>query len=77
MVNTVKVIVSWIIFNWTKEKGPPYSLNPILFAGTWNKYSNKTIPQLIKIMENKPIIVKYIVLVFYKNTILSKPSWKK
>ncbi len=33
-VNTTKVITSCITFNSINEKGPPFSLNHILFAGT-------------------------------------------
>src|SRR6185312_4275710 len=52
-VKTERVITSWIIFSCHKENGPPSSLNPILFAGTWNMYSKKAIPQLIRITRNK------------------------
>src|SRR5690606_41505570 len=54
--NTTSVITSWITFNWIKIKGPPLPLNPILFSGTWNIYSNKAIPQLINMIEIKPSI---------------------
>lgn len=48
-VKTERVITSWMIFNCHSEKGPPVSLKPIRLAGTWNMYSKKATPQLIKI----------------------------
>ena len=47
-VKTVRETTSWIIFSWTRLNGPPFSLNPILFAGTRNQYSKKAIPQDIR-----------------------------
>lgn len=49
IIKTVRVITSWITFSSTREKGPPFSRNPILLAGTWKKYSKRAIPQLIRI----------------------------
>jgi hypothetical protein len=40
-------------FNCQILNGPPFSLNPILLAGINKKYSNKAIPQLIKIIPVK------------------------
>src|SRR4051794_27040541 len=45
-MNTTRVIASWITFNWTRLKGPPFSANPIRLAGTWKQYSKKASPQL-------------------------------
>ena len=52
-VNTINVIASWITFNCQSVNGPPFSTNPILFAGTWAEYSKRAMPQLIKITEIK------------------------
>ena len=49
--NTIRVMTSWMTFNSTKEKGPPFCLKPIRLAGTWKKYSKSAIPQLINIMD--------------------------
>lgn len=43
---TDRVSTSCIIFNCKREKGPPYSVDPNLFAGTWTIYSNKAMAQL-------------------------------
>lgn len=51
---TTNVIASWITFNSTRLKGPPFSRKPNLFAGTWKKYSKSAIPQLIKTTEMSP-----------------------
>ena len=40
-VNTTRVITSWITFSCIKLKGPPFPLNPIRLAGTWQEYSAK------------------------------------
>lgn len=53
-INTVSVMASCMVLSCTKLKGPPLSLNPPSFAGTWNKYSKKASPQLITMMENMP-----------------------
>ena len=37
--NTTSVITSCITFNCIRLNGPPFSLNPIRFAGTWKQYS--------------------------------------
>jgi hypothetical protein len=50
----MRVITSCITFSCTRENGPPLPLYPILFAGTWKIYSNKAIPQLIKMIEVRP-----------------------
>ena|ERR1035437_7575330 len=47
---TINVITSWITLSSTNENGPPFSLKPILLAGTCNMYSKKAIPQLIRTM---------------------------
>jgi hypothetical protein len=52
--NTTIVITSWITFSCHNEKGPPLSTKPILLAGTWKRYSKNAIPQLIRIIKNKP-----------------------
>jgi len=62
-VNTVKtsnVITSCMTFSCTSEKGPPFSLNPIRLAGTWNIYSNRAMDQLIRMMENKPSLLNQL-----------------
>ena len=48
-VNTVSDTASWITFNCQILNGPPFPLKPILFAGTWQQYSNKAMPQLNRI----------------------------
>lgn len=50
-IKTTRVITSCITFSSTNEKGPPDSLKPMRLAGTWKKYSNKAIPQLMRITE--------------------------
>ncbi len=50
MVKTTMLITSWITFSCTNENGPPLPWYPILLAGTWNRYSNRAIPQLIRII---------------------------
>ena len=44
-VNTVREITSWMILSCIRLKGPPFSTNPILFAGTWAQYSKNATPQ--------------------------------
>ena len=44
ITNTVRLIHSCITFNCISEKGPPLSIQPIRFAGTWQQYSKKAIP---------------------------------
>ena len=44
--NTISDITSWMTFSWTSVKGPPLSINPILFAGTWQQYSKNAMAQL-------------------------------
>jgi hypothetical protein len=44
MVNTVRVITSWMIFSSKRLNGPPDSLNPMRLAGTWKQYSKKANP---------------------------------
>ena len=34
-----------MIFSCIRLKGPPFSTNPILFAGTWAQYSRNATPQ--------------------------------
>ena len=46
-------MTSWITFNCHRLKGPPFSEKPILFAGTWKRYSKKATPQLIRTTTNK------------------------
>jgi hypothetical protein len=46
-IKMISVIASGTVFNWTSVNGPPFSLKPIRFAGPWNRYSKKAIPQLI------------------------------
>src|SRR5690348_4961394 len=55
-VNTESVITSCITFSCHKENGPPLSTKPILFAGTWNMYSKKAIPQLIRMIRKRPAL---------------------
>lgn len=52
-VKTIRVITSCIIFSSKSENGPPFSLNPILFAGTMKQYSNSAIPHDTSITANK------------------------
>lgn len=52
-VNTEREITSWITFSWTSEKGPPLPTNPILFAGTWQQYSKRAMPQLMRIIAKR------------------------
>src|SRR5690606_7740850 len=40
-------------------KGPPFSRNPILLAGTWKMYSNRAMPQLIRMMETRPSLLNH------------------
>lgn len=40
--------------SWIRVKGPPLPLNPILLAGTINIYSNRAIPQLIRMIAINP-----------------------
>lgn len=47
-VKTDKEITSCNIFNSKSENGPPFSRNPILFAGTWKQYSKNAMPQLMR-----------------------------
>src|SRR5690606_16076853 len=56
---TSRVITSWITFNCMRLKGPPFSRNPILLAGTWKMYSNRAIPQLIRMMETSPSLLNH------------------
>lgn len=56
---TTSVITSWIIFNCSKENGPPLPRKPILLAGTWKKYSNNAMPQLISTMEISPNLLNH------------------
>lgn len=58
---TIKVITSCITFNCHKLNGPPFSLKPILFAGTWKEYSNKAIPQLISIIIGKVKLLNQLI----------------
>ena len=53
IVKIVRVITSCITLSCKSENGPPFSENPILFAGTWKQYSNNAIPQLININQKK------------------------
>ena len=39
----INVMTSWITFSCIKVKEPPFPINPILFAGTWNEYSARAI----------------------------------
>ena len=43
-VNTDSEITSWITLSCTSENGPPFILDPILFAGTARQYSKNAIP---------------------------------
>ena len=43
-VNTKSVITSWMIFNCTSVKGPPFPTKPIRLAGTMKEYSKRAIP---------------------------------
>ena len=54
-INTVRVMTSWMVFNWTSEYGPPSSLKPILLAGTWKRYSKNASPQLIRMTVKRAI----------------------
>ncbi len=51
-------ITSWISFNCHILKGPPFKLEPILFAGTIKLYSKRAIPQLIKMVVISPAFFK-------------------
>ena len=51
-------ITSWINFNCHILNGPPLSSDPILLAGTIKLYSNKAIPQLIKMVVTNPAFFK-------------------
>lgn len=51
IVNTTKVITSCITLSCNNVKEPPFPLNPIRLAGTWKKYSNRAIPQLMRMIE--------------------------
>lgn len=51
--NTVIVMTSCMTFSCQRLNGPPFSMKPILLAGTWKQYSKKAIPQLIRIIANK------------------------
>ena len=53
-IKTISVIASCIVFSCTRLNGPPSPLKPIRFAGTWNKYSKKAIPQLMRMIEKRP-----------------------
>lgn len=53
MLKTTNVITSCMTFNCHRLKGPPFSTNPILFAGTCTEYSKNAMPQLMSITENK------------------------
>src|SRR5688500_16683153 len=55
-VNTSSVITSWITFSSTSENGPPFSLYPKRFAGTWKQYSKKAIPQLMTMIAKSPAL---------------------
>src|SRR5690348_9074351 len=54
MEKTTRVITSCITFSCSKVNGPPFSLKPILFAGTWKQYSKKAIAQLMRIIPKSP-----------------------
>lgn len=43
-VNTVREITSWMIFSCIRLNGPPFSMYPILLAGTWAQYSRNATP---------------------------------
>ena len=60
MENTVRVITSWITFSCQMENGPPFSIKPILLAGTWKQYSKKAKPQLNKIISGKPKLLNQL-----------------
>lgn len=59
-VNTVKDITSCITFSWNNEKGPPFPLKPILFAGIWHMYSKRATPQLKSITIIKGIASNHL-----------------
>ena len=59
MVKIVKVITSWITLSCQMLKGPPFSIYPNLFAGTWNAYSKRAINQLIRIMLSNPKLLNH------------------
>ena len=50
IVKTVRDITSWIIFSCMRLNGPPFSVNPILFAGTWAQYSKNATPHEKRMM---------------------------
>ena len=45
-------------FNCHMLNGPPFSSDPILLAGTIKLYSNKAIPQLIRMVVINPAVFK-------------------
>lgn len=65
-VKTTNVITSWITLSCQRLKGPPFSVNPIRLAGTWKQYSNKAMPQLIKIMASKPRFCPQLICLNFK-----------
>ena len=46
IMKTVNDTTSWMTLSWTSENGPPWIMEPILFAGIMNEYSKNANPQL-------------------------------
>ncbi len=59
IVNTVRVTTSWIIFSCMRLNGPPFSLKPILLAGTMKQYSKNANPHDNRIirMSGHPVVI--------------------
>ena len=51
--NTERDITSWMTLSWTRENGPPFSIKPMRFAGTWKAYSANAISHEKTMMPHK------------------------
>jgi len=65
-IKTVRVITSCMTFSCQRLKGPPFSLNPILLAGTWKAYSKRAIDQLINIILTNPRLLAHFIWLNFK-----------
>lgn len=65
-VKTIKVITSCITLSCHKLKGPPFSLKPILFAGTCAEYSKSAIPQLMRTIVGSPNLLNQVISLNFK-----------